>query len=215
MHLKDKIDFYGEFAIKSFDANDNVIDFYEDKNLIMNLARKNMAELVAGVNTAGTYFGSPINRFVLGTSGYIGTDILNNIQVGETDVTIGTFDATRTQLFSEALNLWNYHVSFDPSGNENVTDAAATGQIYTGTTAGTIDSGTYFNTVNRYTSGTGGNIITYVITIPVELGNNGTTPVAYTEAALYAGDEIFSMKTFPARVKENTVKLEITWSIIF
>ena len=39
--------------------------------------------------------------------------------------------------------------------------------------------------------------------------------MSYTEAALYAGDNIFSMKTFPARVKEDTVKLEITWSIVF
>jgi len=53
-----------------------------------------------------------------------------------------------------------------------------------------------------------------VVTVPVENANE-TGVVAYTEAALYSNEEMFSMKTFPARVKENTVKFIITWSIMF
>lgn len=209
----DKVDFYGVFTVESFNKNGELIDTYTDKNLIMNLARKNMAELVSGVDAVGSYFGSPINRLVLGTRGYIGTDITNNIQVGETDVTLGTFDATRTQLFSEELNDLNYHISFNPSGINDVTDSAAVGTMYTGTTAGAVDA--TFNTVRRYTSGTGGNVVTYEVTVPVECGNVTGQVVTYTEAALYAGDEIFSMKTFPSRNKEGTVLLKLTWNIIF
>lgn len=211
--FKDKVDFYGVFTVESFDKNGKLVDMYTDKNLIMDKARKNMAELVSGVDTVGSFFGSPINRLVLGTRGYIGTDITNNIQVGETDGTLGTFDATRTQLFSEELNDLNYHISFDPTGGQDVTDAAAVGTMYTGTTAGAVD-GT-FNTVRRFTSGTGDNIVTYEVTIPVECGNVTGSVVTYTEAGLYAGDEIFAMKTFPSRNKEETVLLKLTWNIIF
>ncbi len=64
-----------------------------------------------------------------------------------------------------------------------------------------------------------GNVAKYVIFIPQNRGNNahdGTTDViAYTEAALYADDKIFSMRTFPARTKEGNLEFKITWSITF
>jgi hypothetical protein len=206
MVLNDKIDFQGVFSIKAF-KTDGTIEEYNEKNLIMDEARSNMAQLVGGVNTGADTLGSPINKFVIGTLGHVGTNILDYKKVGEND-----FDSTRTSLFSEVTaGALNYRIPFNPVGDTTITDAAATGTMYSGTTAGSAD-GTK-NTIQRVVAD---RTVTYTITIPAACANNGgLDPIAYTEAALYAGGEIFSMKTFPARVKEDTVKFEITWSIIF
>jgi predicted secreted protein len=208
MILNDQVNFVGVFSIKAFNA-DGTVDEYTEKNLIMDEARRNMAQLVGGVTTAGVVQGMHINQFVLGTKGHTGTNILDYIKVGDAG-----FTSARTSLFSEAIaGAKNYRISFTPTGGVDVTDANATGRMYSGAVAGAID-GTK-NTVRRVVSD---RTVTYTITVPATNANSGDAAnpvVAYTEAALYAGDEIFSMKTFPARVKEDTVKFEITWSIIF
>ena len=204
MNLKDNIDFVGHFAIKAF-KKDGSIEEYEDKNLIMDRARQNMAQLVGGVITGGdTIEGQPINKFVLGTKGHVGDNILDYKKVGSNG-----FDSTRTNLFAQAENAEFYTLSFDPKGASTKTNIAASGinNKISGTESGC--------TINRTVSA---QTCTYVITIPDANGNaasSTTSVIAYTEAALYAGNDIFSMKTFPARVKEDTVKFEITWSIIF
>lgn len=208
MILNDQVNFVGVFSIKAFNA-DGTVDEYTEKNLIMDEARRNMAQLVGGVTTPGASQGMCINKFVLGTKGHNGTDILNYIKVGDAG-----FTSARTSLFSEAISdAKNYRISFDPVGDVDITDEGAVGRMYAGDVAGTFD--TIKNTVRRVVSD---RTVTYTITVPATNANSGDPEnpvVAYTEAALYAGDEIFSMKTFPARVKEDTVKFEITWSIIF
>ena len=208
MILNDQVNFVGVFSIKAFNA-DGTVDEYTEKNLIMDEARRNMAQLVGGVTSAGDTRGMHINQFVLGTKGHNGTDILNYIKVGDAG-----FTSARTSLFSEDIaDAKNYRIGFDTTGGLDVTDANATGRMYAGGAAGIIDSTK--NTVRRVVSD---RTVTYTITVPATNANSGDADnpvVAYTEAALYAGDEIFSMKTFPARVKEDTVKFEITWSIIF
>ena len=218
MRLNDKIDFYGVFNFKSLDADGNVLEEYHEKNLIMDTARSNMAQLIAGVTVGGSgTAGSAIDSIVLGTRGHIGTAILDPQQVGEADPSKPAnnrlFDSTREKLFSETISGQTYYkIPFNPDGGLDKT-SSATGRRYvqSGPT-GLAEPG---NTVRRVVAD---RVITYTITIPVENANSGDSAnpaVAYTEAALYAGSEIFSMKTFPARVKENTVKFEITWSIIF
>lgn len=218
MSFKDDIRIKGIFSIKALNSKDEVIDEYTEKNLIMDTARNNMAQLVGGVTTgAGDLPGLAINKFVIGTRGHVGTDILDAQEVGEEDTSKPSgeriFDPTRTQLFSEAISgEINYHVDFDVTGGIDVTDSSASGQRYLDTTPdGSAETN---NVVRREVSG---RTTTYTITIISANGNDSTPtdPIAYTEAALYAGGEIFSMKTFPARVKEDTVKFEITWSIIF
>ena len=217
MLLNDKIDFYGVFSFKSFDKNGNVLDEYTEKNLIMDRARTNMAQLVAGVTSGNEESkGMAIDRFVLGTQGHVGTDILKPREVGlNYDDGEPVFDATLTQLYSEANSGINYSISFDVNGGNVVEDSSATGIQYNGGNA--INPNTNKNTVKRVVDG---KEITYTFTIPVTNANGNATGdldgvVAYTEAALYAGGEIFSMKTFPARVKEDSVQFVITWSIIF
>lgn len=217
MLLDDGIDFKGVFSLKEYDINDNLIGEYSEKNLIMDGARTNMAQLVGGVNTGGTAAGLAINKLVLGTRGHRGTNILDFQKVGEVDNTKPTgnrsFDSGRTRLFSEAISgQINYRITFNAAGGSDVT-VNANGRRYSGNIAqGSNQAG---NTVRRVVND---RTVTYTITIPVTNANSGVISdpiVPYTEAALYAGDEIFSMKTFPARVKEDTVKFEISWSIIF
>lgn len=44
---------------------------------------------------------------------------------------------------------------------------------------------------------------------------NGTGISKFTEAALYANDRIFSMKTFSAKLKDSGMVVRIIWAIIF
>lgn len=205
----DKVQFVGHFNVKSFDKNGNIIDEYNDKNLIMDGGRTNMAQLIGGVTT-GTLAakGKPIDRFVLGTKGHHGTNVLDYIQPGDSEAG-QLFASTRTNLISEAVNAKNYRINFTTTGGTDVTTTSAVGYHYTGTILNSTD--VTFNTVRRQVVN---RAVTYTITVPVENAND-VSPVAYTEAALYAGGEIFAMKTFPARVKENTVYFIINWSIIF
>jgi len=206
MILKDKVDFQGHFSVKVF-KKDGSVEVYEEKNLIMDRARSNMAELVGGYSE-----GVAINKFVLGNKGHNGKDILDYKKVGAND----EFVSTRTKLFAQDPDYdsandkdsFVYEIDFNvESDTASVTDSAAVGKV-----AGSSDTQTC--EVKRVVAD---RTCTYTITIPDNAGNKDGegAVVAYTEAALYAGDDIFSMKTFPARVKEDTVKFEITWSIIF
>lgn len=204
MQLKDQVDFVGHFAITAY-KKDGSIEEYTEKNLIMDRARQNMAQLVGGVNTGGdTVEGKAIDAFVLGTKGHVGDNILDYKKVGSNG-----FDSTRINTFAEDEAAEFYTLSFDPMGASVKTDIPASG--VNSKVAGTENGCTVTRTVSAQTC-------TYVITIPDANANASavdTSVIAYTEAALYAGADIFSMKTFPARVKEDTVKLVITWSIIF
>ena len=111
MILNDQVNFVGVFSIKAFNA-DGTVDEYTEKNLIMDEARRNMAQLVGGVTSTGDTRGMHINQFVLGTKGHNGTDILNYIKVGDAG-----FTSARTSLFSEATTgAKNYRIGFDVTG---------------------------------------------------------------------------------------------------
>lgn len=47
-----------------------------------------------------------------------------------------------------------------------------------------------------------------------EVGFNSEISL-FTEAGLYVNGRLFSMKTFPAKVKDDTTELKVTWKIIF
>jgi len=61
---------------------------------------------------------------------------------------------------------------------------------------------------------TGVNNVTYTIDISNNAGNNSSSEI-YSEAALYAGTDIFSMKTFRGKIKDASVLLRIIWKIQF
>jgi len=187
----------GYFKIETLDKSGNVLDNFEEDNLIMNLARQNMCELIAGVAV-----GAPINKFVLGTGGHQGAG------TGSENVLIPVAldDPTRTNLFAEELSLYTYPIGFEGTGD------ATGGRLVTSepTTKDPLDPSTY-STVTISQTGTN---VEYVIYLPTGVANNtGTT--AYTEAGFYCGSDLFNMKTFAAKVKNSSVSIRITWRISF
>jgi len=57
--------------------------------------------------------------------------------------------------------------------------------------------------------------IEYEITLN-EDDANGSGIVGWSEAALFTSNgDIFAMRTFPAKIKDSTTKLKITWKIVF
>lgn len=203
----DTIKFEGHFSIQQIDANDNVVSEWEDKNLIMDAARQNMAELIAGLSD-----GKVINRFVIGTWGHEGTDILAPKQVGGSYAE-GNFDTTRNDLYSVENNQLAYpwwYVDFTPNA---LGGAATVDAVFNMANGGDTTADVLVDI------GVSGKETTYTVTVPVTSANNTSgAPIAYTEAGLMSiggTDDLFSMKTFPARVKEDTVKLKIVWKIIF
>lgn len=179
----------GHLTVETVDINGIVLDKFEDNNMIMNTARTNMARLVSGEST-----GNVIDKFVIGTEGH-NLDYLvpKNSSTG--------FVPTLTGLFSETLtDKYHYEIRFDSTG-ESTSNAIVTYE----------DNNTEHSTVTITNSGYD---VTYLVVIPA--GNaNGTGTAVFTEAALYAGSNIFSMKTFAAKIKDGTVSLRITWKLSF
>jgi hypothetical protein len=60
-----------------------------------------------------------------------------------------------------------------------------------------------------------GTAITFKLELGTEYGNSPDGSIPYTEAAIFAGDDIFCMKTFPAKFKDETVIFRIQWTITF
>lgn len=204
MVLSDKIDFRGHFSITTI-KSDGTSEIYEEKNLIMDVAREHMANLIAGVTCA------PINCLKLGNKGHVGDNVLEFKAVGSQG-----FDSTRVKMFSESdSTAVVYTIDFDPVEAIASLDPI-TGVITPYTPQATSIGGLTTSTSSVLVTITGRSV-TYTIEIP-ELGGNSTSTspiVPYTEAALYVDDKIFSMKTFPARIKDSSVKIVVKWSIIF
>jgi len=196
--MKEKISFKGYLKVEQLDKDRNIISSWEDSNLIMDTARVDMAGLISGFSGS-----SPINKFVIGNNGHnpglgkLSEDILSPKTAAQ------GFVSTRTQLFSEDNTLapglnYNYPITFTPPADAN----------------STVTSDDNLSTVSTSIGGSSGSVTQYIFEFPETAANN-TGTVTYTECAMYAGTEIFSMRTFPAKVKDNTVILRITWSITF
>ena len=195
----------GFFSIKCLDKNNNIIDFYEKKNTIMLKSKTTMANQIGGLNTDGI-----IGSFTLGTEG-----------ANTGGITSKAVDPAQTELFCQSsvpgpvgaywmcdftsigsgLATINGRGNFDSSGNNIGNDSNSVVNV----------------TVN-------GDYVEYTITIDA-LDANGTGLEAYSEASLctnlnkdfaagVSGD-IFAMRTFGNKIKDNSVKLVITWRIQF
>lgn len=187
--INDKHTLKGHLIVECLDKDKNVIDRFENHNLIMDAARVAMAQMTAGLNNS-----SEIDKFVLGTKGHVGTDYLTVKTEAE------GFVGSRTELFSEELNSYFYEISFDVPGSAN---GVCTVLSETDNTTPSLVSISYADKTIEYT---------FEI---YEENGNGTGVNVFTEAALYAGSNIFSMKCFPGKIKDNTVSLKIVWKIMF
>lgn len=181
----------GKFSLLLVDENNNIVDKYEDNNLIVDTSKLQMAQIL-GKLTTNTH--------------------INNIRLGNQGVKPGTltpkdytdgFTPARTKLFTEDGSGSVYKIQFTPTGT-NGTDATITYED----TPGTITPST-INIVNL------SNTIKYIITIPRDNGNTTAGTYQYSEAGLYLDNVLFAMKVFPTRVKTNALKMIINWTIIF
>lgn len=185
---------HGYFKIEAI-RDGKVIDTYEKHNLIMDEARDIFAKMLANIN------GQPvIDTFKIGNVGHVGADA-NDPTAGDVLVPKGEadgFTSDRTMLFAEESGTLgtNYsEITFNVDG-------------VSGNTV-TADDG-----VSTVTTTVNGNEVVYIIDIDNNAMNIGTS-IIYTECAFYAGSEIFSMRTFKGKIKDNTVGLRVTWKIIF
>ena len=216
MILDDTIKIQGHFKITSY-KKDGSVDIYEDKNLVMDVARNTMARMIA--NNGGV----PINKFLIGTQGHSDNNILNPIAVGTNN-----FNTLRTKLYSQETNAFFYNIKWDSNNpyNSNLNidnsivwsdDKISLFGIGNKRSEDGSDNVNHENIPCPVTIEVIGNKVTYTISIVEDAanGDSGLDVVAFTEAALMCDDDIFSMKTFSARVKEDTVRHVIEWAIIF
>jgi len=177
----------GYFKIELM-RNGVVLDSEEEHNLIMDDARKTFPKYLSGI--AGV---KPIDKLVLGTQGNIAGDVLAPKQA------IDGFTSDRTMLFSEEsgnIGIDYTVLSFTPNG--------VNGSVIT------CDDGV--STVSANIVDTN---VTYEIDIHNTAMNGKSGSMVYTEAAFYTGDQIFSMRTFRGKIKDNSVSIKITWKIMF
>lgn len=176
----------GYFKIETLDLDGNVKETFEQHNLVVNNARQVLAKHMAKRSVI------PINKLVLGTKGHIDGNYTSPKTQTE------GFNGTRTQLFAQESGEFCYNINFNPPAANG--DAAVTED----------DAGAGTKVVVNYSN----NTITYEITIPA-LAGNGSGTVGYTEAAMFAGDDMFCMRTFGVRSKDISSVLKITWVLIF
>lgn len=209
--FEDNYKIKGYMKIESFDKDDNLIDSYEDNNLVMDLARNSMQYLAGNVTSKF----EPINSLRLGTRGVHGVEYGNPILPSNDG-----YHPEMTHLFQEADNSTDggyvFVCKFDVQGEEEeIFDSVSEELLKYGVPMdGYISSGqTMKRTVQDRT-------ITFEVTMPRESQNSfggGGEPqwLPFSEQQLYCGDRIFSMKTFPQKFKDSDQKIVLTWSIIF
>jgi len=223
----------GYFTIEAL-RDGEVVDTFESSNKIMISSKKIMAYTMMGTGLEGSA-NPPISTVVLGTAGYADGNLL----------VPKSFDYTKTNLFSEdagtaggitgtAGDTWP--ITWDPSLPATIPGLANTYTV--------IDEG-YTTNPNlaapsgdasyvQVTTDTDGINYTITYTFTIHNGNaNGKAAdlsdkaIAWTEAALYVHwdrnlavepkqlGEIFAMRTFPAKIKDNATSFKITWKVIF
>lgn len=195
----------GHFTIESFNAEGKQIDKFADKNLVVLGSRAAVAALCSGIKGA-----QPINRLSLGTRGHISSvDKFTPKEPGgeyAEDGKLLTFDENRTQLFTEDFDEYTFDIKFYPVAGSDESQKVSGLTFYGGTE---IESQNTFVEIFADM-----NSVTYTFTIEEGIGH-GSGFEAYTEAGLYAGDVMFTTKTFSAKVKDESTKFVITWKIYF
>lgn len=183
---KESLGLKGYFKIQSYDLEGNLIDSFEENNLIMDKGRNALATFCSGFATP-----SSINRFAIGTMGS-GDTVLDPKVYPE-------FNSTLTSLFSEqSSSAYEYYIDFIPTTSGELATVMESDVGAGSTLKVTLED----------------SLLSYEITLSASAANNGSS-VPYTEACFYAGTEIFAMRCFPVRVKDATTRLVITWQFQF
>jgi hypothetical protein len=199
------IKFRGEFSIESIKDNE-VIETFEDKNLVVDGSRAIISSLLAGVNNP-----LPINKLSLGTMGH--DENFDKFTPKQVDVEyqVGAelvkFDATRTKLFCQdyeenTLDCQWLTVANDDT-NQILPLVISYGLSEYETSESQIDVTVTCNSV----------IFKFEIERGIGHGSGDNSIMSYTEAGLYAENILFATKTFPVKVKDSATKFIITWKI--
>ena len=200
----------GHFKIEARDTNNNIIDSYEDNNLIVFEARKKMASLLASKARKG------VTKILLGTRGHNTNtgNILEPKVVGQDG-----YEETRTNTFSEAEQEFFYTIQWNP---DNLLDKDNGQANWVGNTISFIATGNPMNSATEnarvpVTITITENTTEFKIEVPETAANgtDGRSVVSYTEAGLFCETEMFSIKCFPAKVKDVSTSFSIIWRIIF
>jgi len=207
----------GYFKLECFDKDNNLIDTYEHKNMIMQRSKASVANATMGEGLQLDY----INKIVLGNKGSDN----GNLLVGR------DFSFTRTNLFAESEGGDTFTILFDPLGRAGGGATPIITEFAVGDVSAPGVSTINVNIINNST-------IRYIFDISPGSGNaiSDTGVKPWTEAALYTrrddnvdyvsgsnatigsppnNGNIFAMRTFPAKIKDATTTFRITWEIVF
>jgi hypothetical protein len=156
---------------------------------------------IANVRKNDIFFIATTNPAQAGYYRYLGATV-TNYQVTDTVVA-----NTAIWEFLGAAAPYTYSITFNmPRTNIDVNGTQALNLVEDDTASG--------STVKVLQSGTSVTFTIDVATAAANLQKGGPSSI-FTEAALYANNRIFAMKTFKAKVKDSTVLLRIVWTITF
>lgn len=233
--------FKGHFKIETLDKNDNIIDVYEDHNFIMLPARRTISEMFTNTShaglkylilgTGGTSNGTPItesNGFnKLRTSLYseyrtlynqntyhiykheiirVGAKYYKNLQE-DGDYFLNSTNLSDTTKYLEVQKPYTYKLEVKTNVFDGDTNIAKNSDN---------------SCVISYTTDSGDNLdntsVTYTFEVGMSQANGQDTEreiSTFNEAGMYINNRLFCMKCFNDKVKDNSTKFRITWTIIF
>lgn len=250
----------GHFRVDCLDSNNNVIDTFEDHNMIMLQARRSMAEIF--FNLANN---KHAHKIVLGTLGHkdgmlfkaktdedgfvkerthIFSEVPNSIYaLGTLFEEIYKGDVIKVQNFKDVTKHAYYQYNGEYAKNF-VVDNVTLGKYFT-----KLNNKPYTYTINFRLPGVDmkdnescvladvgsdasndsvrvnikDTSVIFTFYVDVNNGNQqehdedeyDDATSLFSEAGLYVNDRLFSMKTFGSKVKDESVKLRIIWTITF
>ena len=197
--MKDNLKFRGQFKLECFDKSGNLIDSFEDHNLVVLGARMHFMKLIGGAYDTNKI----INRFVLGTDGVVGED---SIPKSEED----GLKPTLEDLFCKTTDSKNRGITFEeinftPSSNDSISQA-------TNIQDGSNNNSTVSVIVDETSLEPS---ITYIFNINSDAFNGKNDYMKFNEAGLFAGDTLIAIRTFKTKAKDSSVSMKVTWSLIF
>lgn len=145
--------------------------------------------------------------------------------LGETkSVAINDDTVRNTDLFVNVSKPYWYEITFDYSDKTKYVIGTDSNNVATGDSLSNRCSVQVSLPTDGKTDILDQSICQFVFYIPKSEANGQHTPSdtgyssnisLFTEAGLYVNGRLFSMKTFPAKVKDDTTEVQITWRIIF
>ncbi len=251
----------GHFCVECIDKNNNIVDKFEDHNMIMVPARKSMAEIFAGLDDS---IGA--HRIVLGTHGckdksiYLAKDEEDGFVKERTKIFSECDDLTyaegqifekmmkgdivKVSLDGRSIDYFRYNqdsedvvLDFETMQSDTEKWTQLTSAPYTykidfnlpGVNSTVKDN---CNNISDKTDPRAVDIVrvqqqdtSVVFTFYVDQSNGNkqfgkgeqfdTPTTIFNEAGLYVNNRLFAMKTFSSKIKDDSIKLKIVWTITF